>query len=123
MSLAHSFHWIVYFITVGFVSFLYVLDTSPYIVWKYFLPVWGLPCHPLIAQLVHNPPAMQETLVQFLGWEDLLERDRLPTLVFLGFPCGSACKESTCNVGDLGLTPGLGRSSGEGKTTHTSIPT
>ena len=29
--------------------------------------------------------------------------------------CGSAGKESTCNVGDLGLIPGLGRSSGEGK--------
>ena len=26
----------------------------------------------LIAQLVKNPPAVQETLVQFLGWEDLL---------------------------------------------------
>ena len=32
-----------------------------------------------------------------------------------GFPCGSAGKESTCNAGDLGLIPGLGRSSGEGK--------
>ena len=32
----------------------------------------------------------------------------------LGFPCGSACKESSCNVGDLGLNPGLGRSPGEG---------
>ena len=28
----------------------------------------------LIAQLVKNPPAMQETLVQSLGWEDLLEK-------------------------------------------------
>ena len=28
----------------------------------------------LIAQLVKNPPAMQETLVQFLGREDLLEK-------------------------------------------------
>ena len=28
---------------------------------------------------------------------------------------GSAGKESTCNVGDLGLIPGLGRSPGEGK--------
>ena len=28
---------------------------------------------PLIAQLIKNPPAMQETLVQFLGWEDRLE--------------------------------------------------
>ena len=34
--------------------------------------------------------------------------------MFLGFSCGSAGKESTCNVGDLGLIPGLGRSPGEG---------
>ena len=33
----------------------------------------------------------------------------------LGFPCGLAGKESTCNVRDLGLIFGLGRSSGEGK--------
>ena len=31
----------------------------------------------------------------------------------LGFPGGSAGKESACNVGDLGLIPGLGRSPGE----------
>ena len=30
-------------------------------------------------------------------------------------PCDSAGKESTCNEGDLGLIPGLGRSPGEGK--------
>ena len=35
--------------------------------------------------------------------------------VLLGLPCGSAGEESTCNVGDLGLIPGLGRSPGEGK--------
>ena len=35
--------------------------------------------------------------------------------VFLGFPCGSDGKESACNTGDPGLTPGLGRSPGEGK--------
>ena len=28
----------------------------------------------LVAQLVKNQPAMQDTLVQFLGWEDLLEK-------------------------------------------------
>ena len=33
----------------------------------------------------------------------------------LGFPCGSAGKESACNEGDLGLIPGLGRSPGEEK--------
>ena len=32
----------------------------------------------------------------------------------LGFPGGSAGKESTCNVGHLGSTPWLGRSPGEG---------
>ena len=41
--------------------------------------------------------------------------DKRPTSVCLGFPCGSAGKESVCNVGDLGLIPGLGRSPGEGK--------
>ena len=33
----------------------------------------------------------------------------------MGFPCGSAGKESTCNAVDLGSIPGLGRSPGEGK--------
>ena len=36
-------------------------------------------------------------------------------LVYVDFPCGSAGKESSCNAGDLGLIPGLGRSPGEGK--------
>ena len=35
--------------------------------------------------------------------------------MFLGFPCGSAGKESACNVGDLGSVPGMGQSPGEGK--------
>ena len=28
----------------------------------------------LVAQVVKNPPAMRETWVQSLGWEDLLEK-------------------------------------------------
>ena len=32
----------------------------------------------------------------------------------MGFPGGSDGKESTCNAGDLGLIPGLGRSPGGG---------
>ena len=37
------------------------------------------------------------------------------TLFFArGFPGGSEDKASACNVGDPSLTPGLGRSSGEG---------
>ena len=38
-----------------------------------------------------------------------------------GFLGGSDGKESTCNVGDLGLIPGLGRSLGEEMATHSSI--
>ena len=38
-----------------------------------------------------------------------------PTPVFLGFPCGSAGKESACKAGDLGLIPRWGRLLGEGK--------
>ena len=38
----------------------------------------------LVSQIVKNPPAMQETLVQFLGWEDPLEKDEKgpPTFYF-----------------------------------------
>ena len=39
----------------------------------------------------------------------------LPTPVFLGFPCGSADKESACNAGDLRSISGLGIFPGEGK--------
>ena len=35
-------------------------------------------------------------------------------ILLVGFPGGSAGKESSCNVGFLGLIPGLGRSPGEG---------
>ena len=75
----------------------------------------------LIAQLVNNLPAMQET--PFDSWVGKIHwrRDRQPTPVFLGFPCDSAGKESACNAGDLGLIPGLGRSLEKGKATHSSI--
>ena len=62
----------------------------------------------LVAQLVKNSPAMQETPVQFLGWEDPWRRDRLPIPVFVGSSGGSDSKESACNEGDVGLTPGSG---------------
>ena len=54
---------------------------------------------PLVAQLVKNPPAMREAWVQSMGWEDPLEKGKLPTPVFwpgefhgLYSPWG--CKES-----------------------------
>jgi len=45
---------------------------------------------------------MQETPVWFLGLKFPWRRDRLPTLVFLGFPGGSDNKVSAHNAGDLG---------------------
>ena len=38
-----------------------------------------------------------------------------------GFSGGSDGKESTCNVGDLGSVPGVGRSPEEGMAIHFSI--
>ena len=38
----------------------------------------------LIAQLVKNPPAMQETPVQILGWEDPLEKGQATHSSILG---------------------------------------
>ena len=52
-----------------------------------------------------------DSWVRKISWR----RKRLLTPVFLGFPCGSAGKEPTCNAGDLGSIPGLGKSPGEGK--------
>ena len=40
----------------------------------------------LVAQLVKNPPAMQETVVRFLGWEDPLEKGEAPHSSVLGLP-------------------------------------
>ena len=41
-------------------------------------------------------------------------REWLPTPIFLGFPGGSAGKESACNAGDPSSIPGSGRPPGEG---------
>ena len=65
----------------------------------------------LVAQLVKNPPAIQDFGFEKIPWR----RDRLPTPVFMGSPDDSDSKESTCSVGDLGSITGLGRYPGEGK--------
>ena len=56
----------------------------------------------LVAQLVKNLPAMQETLVRLLGWEDSPGEG-------MGFPGGSDSKEYSCSLRDLGSIPGVGR--------------
>ena len=69
----------------------------------------------LIAQLVKKPPAIPETLVQFLGLEDPMEKGQATSPVYLDFPCGSAGKESACIAGDLVSISGFRRSPGEEK--------
>ena len=46
----------------------------------------------LVAQTVKNPPAMQETWVQSLGWDDLLEE--------YGNPLQYSCRDSSIDRGD-----------------------
>ena len=50
---------------------------------------------------------MQKIEENFSFIEDII-------LLYLYVSCGSAGKESTCNMGDLGSISGLGRSPGEG---------
>ena len=50
----------------------------------------------------------------FCGWFPAVPVCLLVSFPVHNFPGGSAGKESTCSVGDLGLIPGLGRSPGEG---------
>ena len=76
----------------------------------------------LVAWLVKNLPAMQETPVQFLGQEDLLEKGQVNHSSILGFPDGSADKESACKVGRPGFDPWVWKIPLEkGKATHSSI--
>ena len=49
---------------------------------------------------------MLAKMINFLQWFDEIPVEK-------GFPGGSDSKESTCNVGDLGSVPGLGRYPGE----------
>ena len=74
-----------------------------------------------MAQLVKNPPAMQETLVDSWVRKTRWRRDRLPTPVFLGFPCGLAGKESAMQetwIRSLGWEDPMEK----GKSTHSGIP-
>ena len=68
----------------------------------------------LVTQMVKNPPAVQETWVRSLGWEDPLEEGMATDSSILGFPGVSDGKESARNAGNLSWIPGSGRSSGGG---------
>ena len=78
---------------------------------------WRRKCQPTQCSCLENPRDREAGGLRSMGshtvghdWSDLAAAVHV-----LGFPCGSAGKDSACNVGDLGLIPGLGRSPGEGK--------
>ena len=73
----------------------------------------------LIFAMVSFVSFEQRRRAHFDSWVGKIRwrRDRLFTPIFLGFPYGSAGKESTCNVGDLGGEDPLEK----GKATHSSI--
>ena len=77
--------------------------------------------YPLVAQLERT--RLQCRRLQFDSWvrKSPWRRHWLPTPVFLGFPVGSAGKESACNVGDLGSIPGLVRSLEKQTAAYSSI--
>ena len=59
----------------------------------------------LMVQLVKNSPAMQETLVQFPGWEDPLGKGQATHSSIHGLPYGSSGKGSTFQFGRPGFDP------------------
>ena len=73
--------WEWFFILLEFVYFTLVLKVFAMLIWVY-------PSHPwasLVAQLVKNLPAMQETWVWSLGWEDPLEEGKATHSSILGW--------------------------------------
>ena len=84
-----------------------LLGVTRFIMIWFLLPLWT--CFALFPWQVPLQPMRV--------WFQTLCLEPTSHLTFLcwGFPCGSAGKESTCNVGGLGSIPGLGRSPGEGK--------
>ena len=70
-------------------------------------------------QSLYTPLKLLNTSYNFISRPCLIHH--FPSPGSQGFPRGSAGKESTCNKGDLGSIPGLGRSPGEGKGLPTPV--
>ena len=69
--LALNFHFEQVIDLPGFTARLSRFISFPYFFKRTLRLKWAL----LVAQMVKHLPAMQETWVQFLGWEDLLEKE------------------------------------------------
>ena len=78
-------------------------------------------CHPLLLLLSIFPSirVFSHELALCIRWPKswslVSPSNEYLGLISLRLPLWLSCKESACNVGDLGLIPGLERSPGEGK--------
>ena len=63
----------------------------------------------LIAQLVKNPPAMQETPVRFVGWEDPLEKGKATHSSILGLLLWLSWQRICLQCRRPGFSPGVGK--------------
>ena len=70
----------------------------------------GVSCHALLQGIFPTQGANLKPYTSCIG-RQVSSSQLVPPV----FPGGSAGEEPTCNVEDLGLIPGLGRSPGEGK--------
>ena len=60
--------------------------------------------------MVDNSPAMRDTWIPSLGWEDPLEKAMIAIPFNRGFKGSTSGKEPTCQVGDAGLISESGQS-------------
>ena len=67
----------------------------------------GIGC--LVAQLVKNPPAMQETWVRSLSWEDPLEKGMATHSSFLGRPLWRSWSRISLQCRRPGFNPWAGK--------------
>ena len=72
-SFSHFLIGLFVFLVLSCMSCLYILEINPLLVVSFAI-IFSHSEGFLIAHLVKNLPAIQETLVQFLGQEDTLEK-------------------------------------------------
>ena len=63
----------------------------------------------LIAQLIKNPPAMQETPLRFLGQEDPLEKGKATHSSILGLPFWLKLLKNPPSMRGIGFDPWVGK--------------
>ena len=74
----------------------------------------GIPAAILDHEVIHGEEERQKEVGSLMiFWNHSISN--------LGFPGGSASKESACSTGGLGLIPGLRRSPGEGTAQHSGL--